>query len=281
MRRGQIAREVSLAYTETQRLESLQGMNVWLDSLYTVVVDQMRKKLQLGDITTLDLLNAEIRQQMSTQRVNEFRYSIGNSYRQLKVLMGSDTSFIVSPGPELLRTVPDRPETSARYRWMMAKTMGYDAAISVEKNKLAPDILVNYFIGTNFYTDSRYYQGFQVGLAVPLFYGAGKARTASARISAGAGRLMMEYELAAMLAKRDELVSQQKKYSALIMQYETTGKPLYDELIRSATLSFEKGETDFYRLVNTLENALEIRRGYLENLTLYNRYTIELIYLAL
>lgn len=280
MRRGQIAREVSLAYTETQRLESLQTMNLWLDSLYTVIVDQMRKKLQLGDITNLDLLNAEVRQQQSRQRVDEFMYSIENSYRQLKVLMGTDTTFSVTPGPEIIRAQPDRAETSARYRWLMAKTMGYDAAISVEKNRLAPDILVNYFIGTNFYTDSRYYQGFQVGLAVPLFYGAGKARTASARISAGAGRLMMEYELASMLAKRDELLSQQKKYAALISQYETTGIKLYDELIWSANLSFEKGETDFYRMVTTLENALDIRRGYLENLTLYNRYTIELIYLA-
>jgi cobalt-zinc-cadmium resistance protein CzcA len=50
--------------------------------------------------------------------------------------------------------------------------------------------------------------------------------------------------------------------------------------MRTAKLSFENGEIDFYKFATSTETALQIKLDYLNNLTNYNKVTLELIYLS-
>lgn len=70
-----------------------------------------------------------------------------------------------------------------------------EAVIKIEKNKMLPDLSLNYFTGTNSYEKARYYHGFQVGLAIPLFFGSQKSKIESSRIYLNAYQLITENEI--------------------------------------------------------------------------------------
>ncbi|HOT65583.1 MAG TPA: TolC family protein, partial [Dysgonamonadaceae bacterium] len=57
------------------------------------------------------------------------------------------------------------------------------------------------------------------------------------------------------------------------------GKHISDELIKFAQRSYDVGEIDFFRYIQSIENASDIRLEYLDNLASYNQTAIELNYL--
>ena len=70
------------------------------------------------------------------------------------------------------------------------------------------------------------------------------------------------------------------KLKELINYYNETGDKLYNEIYRTAKLSFENGEIDYLKFVTSIETALRIRLDYLNNLIDYNNVTLELNYLS-
>ena len=67
----------------------------------------------------------------------------------------------------------------------------------------------------------------------------------------------------------------------LINYYEKEGRQLSSELLKTATLSYQNGEIDFFQYIQSLENAYEIELSYLENLNAYNQTVIRINYLIL
>ena len=81
--------------------------------------------------------------------------------------------------------------------------------------------------------------------------------------------------------KVNELQSELKKYEEAIQYYEKNGKELSGEIIRSAEKSYQSGSIDFFRLVQSIENAIQIQLDYLDNLSAFNRIVLEINYLIL
>jgi cobalt-zinc-cadmium resistance protein CzcA len=81
-------------------------------------------------------------------------------------------------------------------------------------------------------------------------------------------------------ARHRELINSRQKLKALLDYYNGNGRALHNEMIRTATLSFQKGEIDFIRFATSTELALQIELDYLSNLMDYNLITLELNYFS-
>jgi cobalt-zinc-cadmium resistance protein CzcA len=154
-----------------------------------------------------------------------------------------------------------------------------EAILRIEKNKMLPDFSLNYFIGNNNYADARSYQGFQVGMAIPLFFGSQKARIESGKISLNAQQLMTENQIIALKNKNAGYKRDELKYREAIEFFNNSGKSLYDEIIRAALKSYQSGEIDLFKFTNSYENALQIKLDYLDNVFRYNSIIVEQKYL--
>ena len=152
--------------------------------------------------------------------------------------------------------------------------------LKIEKNKMLPDFSVNYFTGTNNYENSRYYNGFQVGMAVPLFFGSQKSKIKSSKISLNVQQLLTEYEIISLKNKITEYKREELKLREGIEYYNTSGKLLYDEILRTAIKSFQSGEIDLFKFTNSYENAVQIKLNYLDNVLQYNTNILEQTYLS-
>ncbi len=63
--------------------------------------------------------------------------------------------------------------------------------------------------------------------------------------------------------------------------YEIEGTSLSDEIVKTASSSFKNGEIDFFRYIQSIENAFEIKIDYLSNLNQLNQTIIKLNHLTL
>ena len=71
------------------------------------------------------------------------------------------------------------------------------------------------------------------------------------------------------------------KYQEATDYYESTGRLLANELTRSSQKSYSAGEIDFFRLAQSLDRAIAIELGYLDNLNSYNQLVLDINYMTL
>ena len=280
IQREQLIKQVSLSYVELQLLHEQLRIYTHIDSLYVDILRGATVKNRTGSISNLDLLNINAKQQQITNRLNEVQYNIENTYARLQTLMGYDSSFVVSPELRVMELTNRLINTTPYYQWLRNREALSSAAIGMEKKRLLPDISFNYFLGSNFFDQAKYYHGFEAGLSIPLFSGAQRAKIKAAERAMDATRYFSEYEIRQLENKQKSLLNTQMQLREQLDYYNDKGLQLYDEIFRTAGLSFDNGEIDFFRFATSMETALQIKLNYLNNLLEYTRVILELNYLS-
>ncbi|MCA1745278.1 MAG: hypothetical protein LC643_06160, partial [Bacteroidales bacterium] len=95
-----------------------------------------------------------------------------------------------------------------------------------------------------------------------------------------AGLQNNQYRADQFKTRRQELLNTQMRLKGLLDYYQQQGRELYEELLRTAQLSFENGEIDFFKFAASTETALQIQLEHLDHLRQYNSATLELNYLS-
>jgi cobalt-zinc-cadmium resistance protein CzcA len=194
--------------------------------------------------------------------------------------MNYEDGFTVSGVLQLLPPVTVAPDSLPVFRLFQLENDWYNSLVQISKNKTLPDFSLNYFLGSNKFENSKYYHGFQVGVAVPLFFGSERGRTQAAEILTNSQNLIAENESAIIKNRLNELISQQLMYKALLDNYNNSGKILHDEIMRTALKTYHIGDINFYQFVNSYETAIQIQIEYLENVFGYNVSTSEIMYFS-
>ncbi|HPR60414.1 MAG TPA: TolC family protein, partial [Prolixibacteraceae bacterium] len=280
--KNQLKKNVSSAYFDIVCLQcKLKKLSI-IDSTYEGYSKAAKQKFEAGEISKLDLLNAQSKHSTVKMRHQQMLRDKEMAIEAFNALLQDENSHTVIFEP-LSKIEPDLPqiENEAGYRLTADQVNLNKAMLKVEQNKLLPDITLGYFNGTNAYDNAQNYHGVHVGLALPLFFGSQKAKIDAARQSQLAAfyrqndyKIRFEYAL-------NSLLSELKKYSETLQYYEETGISLSEEIIEAATKSYEAGEIDFFRFVHSIENAIEIEIDYLDNLLKYNKAVLEINYLTL
>ena len=78
---------------------------------------------------------------------------------------------------------------------------------------------------------------------------------------------------------QENLLEELALHDQALMQYENEGQELREQLITTARKSFDGGEIDFFRFVQIVEHATEIKINYLDALHRYNQSVIRINHL--
>lgn len=280
IQKNEVRKSVSNAYFHYQMLLNKHAVYKTLDSLFTELLIISEKREKKGDVSQLEVLTIKAKKNQVSVLLNALNVDIENAYQKLKVLMNHETGFSVSGLLELLPPVNVAPDSLPVFRLLKLENEWYNSLVQISKNKTLPDFSLNYFLGSNKFENSRYYHGFQVGVAVPLFFGSERGRTRAAEISGNSQNLLAQNETAIIKNKLNELISEQLKFRALLDNYINSGKLLHDEIIRTALKTYQIGEINFYQFVNSYETAFQIQIEYLENVYGYNVSTSEIMYFS-
>jgi cobalt-zinc-cadmium resistance protein CzcA len=164
------------------------------------------------------------------------------------------------------------------------------AQTRLERNKLWPDLSLGYYnqylipafdpAGIDRkYTPGTRIAGFEIGVSIPLFFGAQAARIRASGIQQEIARTMLEHAGNNLKKNYDQTVRQYLRLQQSVHYYETAGLKLADELLKVSRLSYEKGEMGYVEYVRNISQSLDTKLQYLETLNQYNQAVIRLNYL--
>ena len=276
IKKKELIKQVSQAYTTVVYLQNKKEQFLLLDTLYAGFADAVNKRYLLGESNYLENLTAGSQNQQMRTLLNQVQIEINSAYEQLGKLLQIDTALVVAAQP-LMRLEPVEPDLSAHpgMRYFEENNNRNLSEIKFEKNKLLPDLNFEYFQGSNSGPDAIMYPGYQFGISVPLFFGAQNARIQASKIEKEVGvnqeinyRLHLE---SSMRQTRDEIM----RLEEAIVLYEKSNKALSEEIVRTAWKSYQSGEINFFILIQSLETARDIEINYLDNLNEFNRKVLE------
>ena len=276
-----LTKEVYRAYYNLVYSNNVVKQYSYLDSLYGQFARAAKKRYDVGETNLLEKLTAETKQKEIAIALAQAREDVLKVRTMLNQWVQSDSLVTVSEDalPRLVLEEFNITNHPGMLYYNSAETLA-KSSLSLERQKLLPDLQFSVFQGTNNGANSRNYNGFQVGVAVPLWFGANKSKINAAKTETLIVANEFENYKILLQSKYDGLLSDLKKYQETVDYYETTGQHLSKELTTTASKAFKNGEIDFLQYVQLLESSKNIEINYLQNLNKYNNTVLELNYLT-
>lgn len=279
--RHEVTREVLKTYHEVVYWQEMLRNYRFLDSLYSVFEHSASRKFELGDSNYLEKLTAQSKHKEISIRLNQILVNKEKALLLFKRWLQSDTTYGV--GEQEMKRIGlaliDPSSHPALQYYSDAKELA-DRQISLKRQELLPDISASVFRATNNAGGSESYSGFQVGVSVPLWFGAQKARINAAKRDAAITEAEFENYKLILKTQYQALESDLRKYEEELDYFESSGKELSEQMLYHANQAFKNGEIDFLQYIQLLENARTIETNYLTTLFQYNMTVLDSNYLT-
>lgn len=276
-----LTKKVHEAYYNVVYSNNLVKQYTFLDSLYGQFARAAKKRYHVGETNLLEKLTAETKQKEIAIALLQAKESVTKSYTMLNQWVQSDSLITIEEDvlPKLKLKEFNLTDHPGMLYYNSAESFA-KSSLSLEKQRLLPDLHMAVFQGTNNGANARNYNGFLVGISVPLWFGANKSKINAAKTETLIVANEYENYKIQLRSKYDGLLSDLKKFQETVDYYENTGRNLSKELTTTASKAYENGEIDFLQYVLFLENAKNIEITYLQNLSNYNLIVLELNYLT-
>lgn len=282
IRRQQLIKEVSKSYSLLVLLQNKQKHYVILDSMYEYFSKAAVRRYEVGESNYLESLTARAKMLQVKTKLSQVQEEIHAATHQFLALLQADSVFSVPeqdlrPYEILGKDLKDNPGIKMHLELQNLAAN----KVKVESYRMVPGLNFEYFVGTNEGEESKMYPGYQVGLSIPLFFGAQHARIQTARIEKEISAADAAGYQINLKAKQEQLLAEIRKFDEVIRQYQMHGREMAAEILKFAGMAYDNGEIDYFQYIQSLENAATIEINYLDNLNEYNQAVLELNYLNL
>ncbi|OAD90289.1 multidrug transporter AcrB [Aequorivita soesokkakensis] len=272
---------VAAAYYQLQFEKNRERVYKRLDSLYQNFAHAAQRRFELGETNYLEKITARAKQRQLETDYRQSREDVQIARERLKAAVQSKDSLVIPDQPlEKLQLSLSGMEAHPAIDYYQNRTDFYEAKRSLEKQHLLPDISLSYSLGSNSGLSQNLY-AYQIGLKIPLLFSGNASKIKASKIAADVSQQQAEDYKIQLDSRKLQLLNEVSKYEEALSYYETEGKSLSEEILKTANIGFKNGEIDFFQYIQSLENAYEIELQYLENLNNYNQAVIALNYLIL
>ena len=287
---NQLRGEVAAAYWQlvyqTERIRILQQQ----DTVLARYAELASKRYAAGETRKLEQLSAERMQRENALELAAAKSEKTIAQKQLSLLL--NTGDQVTPADTRLAAVTDGGSgynylQTAEGQYAASLITAADKSVTVEKNGYAPSFSLGLrtqmvITGWDPYHENRAkysggnFMGFEVGVGIPLFWGATRAKVKAAKIE----RERVEMEMKQQQQQREnEYSAFQDRYNAAynrMMYYETEGGKQAEELGRLSVLEYENGEISYIEYVNALQESIDMKQKRAAAINDYNQAVIAL-----
>lgn len=269
------------AVYQAEKLRVLESQDSLLSQYRTLA----EKRYKAGETRQLELLSAERLQRENKMEVLAAHNELETAQLLLSRLVGSVEA--VEPKEDSLLPL-DWKQASYNYsqtpdgQYSADRLKASEQAVRVAKNGFAPSLslsLRNQLVISSWNPydldrsrfDGGNFMGFEVGVGIPLFYGATRAKVKAAR---------KEREMIALEIKEQEQLRQQEYLSALSRMnaayvrytyYNEEGRERSDKMAEQGLLEYSQGEISYLEYMNVLQESIDLRLKRASALNDYNQ----------
>ncbi|MFN3852143.1 MAG: CusA/CzcA family heavy metal efflux RND transporter [Spirosomataceae bacterium] len=251
-------------------------------------------KLRTGESNLLEKITAESKQQEFLQIRKRNDALILSEKIKLKTLMNTQQEFEIAQSAFQPHASLLSDSTFINQNPILQLAMQQIALASanrnVEKALLKPDFTAGYFIQsltgnqevndkTIFYNGFPRFQGVNLGISIPIFSKANKARIQASESEVIVQKKKSEYLKNQLNSQLLQQIQEQKTNQSLIDYYTKTALPNAEIITKNATKAYQSGEVGYVEYLQSLETVLSIQQNYLHAINAFNQNAINIQYL--
>lgn len=291
----QIKLEIASAYYamlyQTHRLSILQRQ----DSILDRYCDVAEKRYKAGEARQLEFLTAErLRNENHLEMVN-VKSEAENKQLELMALLNTDQpvlpaeSYLIALESPVSGTFNYQQTADAQYQQDRLKAL--DKEVKCAKTGYVPSLSLTvrtqalisswdpYHIDRQRFTEGNFF-GFEIGVGVPLFYGATKAKVKAAKKDREVAELEMQQERREK--ERDYRLGYNRYQNAAKRMAYYNGENISKakEIVRLSTAEYESGEISYVEYANALQEAIDMGMKHADVINEYNEAALALLGLS-
>ncbi|HMH31958.1 MAG TPA: CusA/CzcA family heavy metal efflux RND transporter [Puia sp.] len=293
LQRSEITRLVKRAYLQLQYITAKRVLLQKTDSIFSNYLKIATLRFEKGESNILEktMLENQVQQLHMQRQMLESDKHVASI--QLGVLINVTGPFEASDTLDCIPVLFDSTAVQQHPYLNYYKQLQQIASSTakLEKARLQPDLMIGYsnqsMVGwqlnkdrtESYYSSDRRFSTVQIGVAVPVFTKAQKAKVKAA----DAKELMAEASTGLALAdlkfRLEQNWDEYIKYRQAVQYYKNNVLPQSDIIIRVANLNYKNGEINYIEWGALLGNAIDLRGQYVDALKEFNIRKIELEYL--
>ncbi len=290
----EVIQSVKFAYNELLFQSSKLKLYEELNENYQELSRNSTMRYESGEITQLDRLIAETNAAEVENQLENISSDQLIAMQRLKVVLNLSKSDEITVNEKLLYKIDNKLDGNEidLSQNLMLKNLEHQILISqqlrkVESARGLPEINVGYFnqsmignqnvngVDTYFGPRDRF-QGFQVGVSIPIWIKPTIARVNSAKIATQVAESNYALEAKRIEGEYLNALEDLKKQTKNLTFYQTKGVQQADEMLRSAKLSLDNGEINAFEYALILNQCTAIQLKNLDALKKYNESVIRL-----
>ena len=284
----ELKKQVTQAYYRLLYLQQKSQILQFADSLYATFYKRAELRLASGESNVLEKVTAENQLgQINVQR-KQLLQDFEAERLHFQYLLNSSTPFVPAESNfRMVLTSKTDIETLKEHptlKYLSQQQQIADAMIEVEKKKLSPTLSLFYNNGSIRGTgaDNKVYGGFyrfqtiQVGLGIPIFTAAQKAKINSEKVSKLVAESNYELGLQSLTTAYSTALIEYNKFKETVDYFEKTA--LKNSLIINITAQqqLEAGSINYLEWVTLINQATNIRNDYIESIKNLNESIIQI-----
>lgn len=290
---NELAKQVRTYYYQIEYLQHNQSKLAYLDSLYQDFIRIATVRFRAGDIKKIEINTAETQRGEISLLISQNAVYLSNAYLNLKALLNIKEDFQIAAGKNYVplqadqiidsTAIADHPTVKAFYQQMQIAEKNK----AVQKSQGMPELNIGYtnqsLIGFHtFNGQERYYNAGNrfssvgLGIAVPLTFGAVKARIQSLDYEKQAAEANAEFQKKQLSVQLETLFSQYRQNMLQYEYYVQQALPNADKIVKAGQLGYKTGEISYVEYLFALQTAANIQLKYLESVQQVNQTVISI-----
>jgi cobalt-zinc-cadmium resistance protein CzcA len=284
-----LIRDVKAAYYNLVLSREKLKLLIYQDSIFKKFTQRANLRYKTGETSNLERLSASARYQEIAADESNGRLDVANNQVELRTLLNVSDD-IVPADQQLPREDPlltSDSLTAARNPSLLY----YDQLVklnaeqtNLERKKLLPDLNVGVFTLTNdrnpLTSASKVNpMGFQVGIGVPLFFGAQSARIRAAKIQEDIAANDLQFNKVNLNASIVQQFNNYIKLKEALAYYDNGVLKQTEELLKVSGIAYAQGEIGYVEYTQNIAQYISSHIQYLETLNQLNQSIIQIKYL--
>lgn len=284
---NEITRQIRSYYYQLEYLENNSDVLNKLDSIYTDFIRIAELRYKVGDTSKLDISTANTKRGEINLLYQQNDVLRQNAYASLKALMQTEEDFTIEDKndyePLLLNTAIDTAaiENHPRIQMLYQEAKIAEQTKKVERANGLPDFTIGYnnvsLIGNHSKNGMEQYYGREqrfsfvdVGITIPLTFGATKARVRSLDFQKQSLELNAKLEQQQLKTELQNSLTQYAQYLSQFNYFKQQALPNAAEIIKAAKLGYSTGDITYVEYLFALQTATDIQLNYLKSIQQIN-----------
>lgn len=288
---NELAKQVRTYFYQIEYLHYNQNKLLKLDSLYQDFIRIATVRFNAGDIKKIEISTAETQKGEINLLLNQNKIYLNNAYKNLKMLLNTndDIQIPLNKSYEPLKaeyvldstTIANHPTVKAFYQEMEIA----DKNKNVEKSQGLPEFTLGYtnqsIIGFHtlngqekFYNAGNRFSVASVGVAIPVTFGATKARIQSLEYQKQMAESNAKQQQQQLTAQLENALNQYQQDIQQYQYYIDQALPNAEKIVKAGHLGYKTGEISYVEYLFALQTATNIQLKYLESIQQVNQSVI-------